>query len=60
MRNRLANNYLVAPCAQALFGVGIALELPERLWDLMMVGVGGYVVGRSVERGIDLWRRDEG
>jgi len=24
----------------------------------MTVGVGGYVVGRSVERGIDLWRRD--
>ncbi len=55
----VANNYLVAPYAQALFGVGIALELPERLWDLMMVGVGGYVVGRSVERGIDLWRKEE-
>lgn len=54
----VANNYLIAPYAQALFGVGIALELPERLWDLMMVGVGGYVVGRSVERGIDLWRKE--
>ncbi len=54
----LANNFLIAPYAQALFGVGIALELPERLWDLMMVGVGGYVVGRSVERGIDLWRKE--
>ncbi len=55
----IANNYLLAPYVQALFGVGIALELPERLWDPMMVGVGGYVVGRSVERGINLWRRDE-
>ena len=54
----VANNFLIAPYAQALFGVGIALELPERLWDLMMVGVGGYVVGRSVERGIDLWRKE--
>ncbi|MBN34710.1 MAG: hypothetical protein CMM46_08020 [Rhodospirillaceae bacterium] len=56
----LANNYLIAPCAQVFFGVGITLELPERLWNLMTVGVGGYVVGRSVERGIDLWQRDGG
>jgi hypothetical protein len=42
-----------------LFGVSIVIKHPERLWDLVMVGVGGYVVGRSVERGVDLWRRDE-
>jgi len=42
-----------------LFGVSIALELLERLWDLMMVGVGGYAVGRLVMRGIDRWRKDE-
>lgn len=56
----IANNYLVAPYAQAMFGVGIALDLPERLWDLMTVGVGGYVVGRTAERGIELWRGGEG
>lgn len=39
-----------------MFGVGLALDLPERLWDLMTLGVGGYVVGRTVERGVDLWR----
>ena len=55
----IANNYLVAPYAQAMFGVGIALDLPERLWDLMTVGVGGYVVGRTAERGIELWRGGE-
>ena len=53
----VANNYLLAPYAQALFGIGLALELPDRLWDLMTLGVGGYVAGRSVERGIELWRR---
>ncbi len=56
----VANNYLVAPYARALFGAGLALELPERLWDLMTVGVGGYVVGRSAERGVDLWRKGGG
>jgi hypothetical protein len=43
-----------------MFGVGIALDLPERLWDLMTVGVGGYVVGRTAERGIELWRGGPG
>jgi len=56
----VANNYLVAPYAQAMFGWGLALELPDRLWDLMTVGVGGYVVGRSMERGVDLWRNGGG
>lgn len=56
----VANNYLVAPYAQAMFGVGLALDLPERLWDLMTLGVGGYVVGRTVERGVDLWRGGSG
>jgi len=26
------------------------LELPQRLWDLMVVGVGGYIAGRSGEK----------
>jgi len=56
----VANNYLVAPYAQAMFGIGLALDLPERLWDLMTLGVGGYVVGRTVERGVDLWRSGGG
>ena len=42
-----------------MFGVGIALDLPQRLWDLMPVGVGGYAGGRTAERGIELWRGGE-
>ena len=56
----VANNYLLAPYARALFGAAVALDLPDRLWDLMTVGVGGYVVGRSAERGVDLWRKAGG
>ena len=48
----VANNYLLAPYLNALFGKGTVpfLELPEKLWNLMTVGVGGYVVGRSAEK----------
>jgi len=41
----VANNYLISP----LFGT-LSTELPDRLWDLMILGVTGYVVGRSAEK----------
>lgn len=46
----VANNYLLAPYLGALFGAGLQLALPDRLWDLMTLGVGGYIVGRSGEK----------
>lgn len=46
----IANNYLVAPYLSALFGAGLQLELPDRMWDLMTLGVGGYIAGRSGEK----------
>ncbi|HSH41650.1 MAG TPA: 3TM-type holin [Arenicellales bacterium] len=54
----VANNYLLAPYLQALFGpeAALALDLPERLWDLMTLGVGGYIAGRSGEKMIERWK----
>ncbi|SDJ41404.1 3TM-type holin [Billgrantia gudaonensis] len=46
----VANNYLLAPYLGAMFGVGLQLELPEALWNLMTLGVGGYIAGRSGEK----------
>lgn len=46
----LVNNYLLAPYAQALFGVSVTLDLPGPLWTLLTVGVGGYIAGRSAEK----------
>ena len=46
----VANNYLLAPYLGAMFGVGLNLELPDALWDLMTMGVGGYIAGRSAEK----------
>lgn len=47
----IANNYLVAPYINAIWpGAAPTLELPARLWDLMTLGMGGYVVGRSFEK----------
>lgn len=46
----VANNYLLAPYLDAMFGAGLQLELPEQLWNLMTMGVGGYIAGRSGEK----------
>lgn len=52
----VANNYLVAPYLALMGLVSIQLELPERLWDLMTLGVGGYIVGRSGEKMMRAWK----
>lgn len=56
----IANNYLIAPYLQALFGTGLMLDLPDEFFNLMTVGVGGYVIGRSAEKGIRAWKEKEG
>lgn len=37
--------YFIAP----IFGIA-EIELPDRFWSLLEIGIGGYLVGRSVEK----------
>ena len=54
----VANNYLVYPYL-SLFGIkATPLDLPSRLWDLMTLGVGGYVAGRTAEKVVETWKKD--
>jgi hypothetical protein len=46
----VANNYILFPYIQLFGGQAVMLELPEKLYTLMTVGVGGYIVGRSGEK----------
>ena len=46
----VANNYVIAPYIQLFFSKGIMLDLPDKLWSLLQIGVGGYVIGRSAEK----------
>ena len=49
-------NFLLAPLAELAIvllanqHLPLTLPLPDELWNLLMVGVGGYVVGRSGEK----------
>lgn len=46
----VGNNYLIAPYLGAMFNIGLQLALPDALWNLMTLGVGGYIAGRSGEK----------
>lgn len=52
----VANNYIIAPYVMLFFSVDVALETPAELWDLIKIGLGGYVMGRSVEKAVATWR----
>tara|TARA_R110000803_G_C11987147_1_gene321485 strand:+ start:3979 stop:4371 length:393 start_codon:yes stop_codon:yes gene_type:complete len=46
----VANNYILYPYLSLFWTNAPVLTLPPDLWDLLKIGLGGYVVGRSVEK----------
>ena len=51
----LAFHGFLLPMADMLFGVRLAFvprwaEIPDRLWDLLNIGLGGYIGGRTLEK----------
>ncbi len=49
----VAWNYIINPLA----GLNRALNLPDKLWNLLILGVGGYIAGRSGEKIVDTLRK---
>ena len=54
----VAMNYLFFPVLNLFVGSDYAIDLPAELWNLLQIGVGGYIVGRSGEKMIDTWKKD--
>lgn len=52
----VAWNFLLAPLIELAVmlwtgnQIPLSISLPDQLWNLLMIGVGGYVVGRSGEK----------
>lgn len=46
----VANNYILYPYLSIFTDKVRVLDLPDRLWTLMEIGVGGYILGRTVEK----------
>jgi hypothetical protein len=52
----IANNYIIYPYLSLFWPEAPTLEIPTDMWELLKLGLGGYVVGRSVEKGLKTWR----
>lgn len=46
----VANNYILYPYLSIFTNKIKVLDLPDRLWQLMEIGVGGYILGRTIEK----------
>ena len=53
----IANNYLLYPYLRLFWAQAPKMTIPPDMWGLLKLGVGGYVVGRSVEKGIDMFKK---
>lgn len=52
----ILNNYILNPWISAMFDVEVMMEIPEQMWGLLKLGIGGYIVGRSTEKAVTAWR----
>ena len=48
----IANNFILYPYLSLFWESAPKLEIPPDLWDIIKIGLGGYVVGRSVEKSV--------
>lgn len=46
----IANNYIIAPYSEALFGIKVMFDIPPQMWELLKLMIGGYVLSRGVEK----------
>ena len=49
----IVNNYILFPYFPDTLTM---LDLPEQLWTLLTIGVGGYVGGRSIEKAVKIYK----
>jgi hypothetical protein len=52
----VANNYIIYPYLSLFWHSAPVLELPPDLWELIKIGLGGYVVGRSLEKTVGAYK----
>jgi hypothetical protein len=57
----IANNYIIAPWISVIAAVigsdfrAPILEFPAQFWQLLVIGVGGYIAGRTIEKTKQNW-----
>lgn len=49
----ILNNYVIAPYVAAFGGTVPTLEIPNGMWALLNVGIGGYIASRGIEKVVE-------
>jgi len=52
----IANNYILYPYLSLFIDNAPKLDLPKDMWDLLKIGIGGYTVGRTVEKSVKSYK----
>ena len=52
----IANNYILFPYISLFGGKATALAIPPDMWSLLKMGLSGYIVGRSVEKSLKIYK----
>ena len=55
----IANNYIIYPYLSMFTDKATMLQIPADMWQLLKLGLGGYVVGRSVEKSIKVYTENK-
>ena len=53
------NNFILMPFINIIFGTSLILEIPDPMWNLLTIGVGGYIAGRSGEKIAQKWKEKD-
>ena len=52
----IANNYILYPYLSLFIDNAPKLEIPPDMWDLLKIGIGGYTVGRTIEKSVKSYK----
>jgi len=52
----IANNYILYPYLSLFMDDAPKLDIPPDMWDLLKLGIGGYIGGRSIEKAVKEWK----
>jgi len=55
----IANNYILFPYLSLFTNKVVELNIPPDMWGLLKLGLGGYVIGRSVEKAVKFYGKKD-
>ena len=55
----MINKYLILPYIQAFWNIHLMVQLPDDFFDLLIIGAGGYLMGRSIEKKSSRWKNPD-